>query len=229
VKLFRVSVGAALAVSLLALTACTSEHPGPKGLTGAHGQIGNTGVAGASGAQGANGATGPAGDAGSRGGTGTAGSPGATGPAGAPGAAGPTGPAPIPEYGYFYNLAAQTVASHGDVLFSNSGDTSSGITHALDASQIVVNVAGEYEITFAVSVVDPGQFALTLNHRVVPGTVFGAASGEQQDTGTVILSVAAGDVLTVQNVEATNADELDAFAGGNLEDSDATFAIREIG
>lgn len=230
-KLSRVSiVVVVIAASALALSACSAEQVGPKGSTGSQGATGKTGATGATGspgpagASGATGADGATGATGARGATGATGSKGATGAAGA---AGPTGPAATPQYGYTYNLLFQTIASHGNVVFSNNGDFSSGLVHTPGTAQIIVNVAGEYEVTFSLSAQESNQFGVTRNGVIVPGSLFGSEG--QQNTGTVVLSAAAGDVLTLQNFEATTAIDLQPFAGGSLENSDATFAIQKIG
>jgi hypothetical protein len=234
VKLSRVSVVVVIAVSAFALTACSSAHAGPKGSSGAHGSIGKTGAKGSTGAQGltggggATGAAGPAGANGSTGAAGPTGATGATGTAGAPGATGPTGPAVVSQYAYVYNLTSQTVAQYGTVVFGYNGDISSGFVHAAGTSQIVVNAAGEYEVSFSVDSIEPIQFSVSRNGAPVPGTNFGSSSGEQETGGTVILSAAAGDVLAVLN-DGSNAADLDTSAGGWSYNANATFAIQKIG
>jgi hypothetical protein len=122
----------------------------------------------------------------------------------------------------------QTVAPEGDVLFSGNGDISSGLAHTANSADIDVNVAGEYEVTFSVSAQEGDQFGLTKNGRLVPGSLYGAGSGDEQNTGTVIFSAAAGDVLTLRSFEVSSSIDLAPFAGGSLENSDATLAIHKI-
>jgi Collagen triple helix repeat (20 copies) len=232
VKLFRVSLVVVIAVSALTLSACSAEHAGPKGATGSHGAIGKTGAKGATGSQGptgAGGATGATGAAGAKGATGAAGSTGAAGAIGPAGAAGAAGTAGTPEYAYVYNLLSETIVSHGDVVFSDNGDMSAGIVHLAGTAGIVVNVAGEYEVTFTVTSDERNQFGISRNHSLVAGTLFGADTGGVPNGGTAIFSVAAGDVLTLQDDEATASYDLTPFAGGGLENADATFAIQKIG
>jgi hypothetical protein len=162
---------------------------------------------------------------------GIAGSKGATGAAGAPGAVGapgPAGTASVPEYAYIYNLLGETIPSHADVTFSDNGDMSSGFSHVPGTADIVVAETGDYEVSFSLAADEPNQVGLTRNGQLVPGTIFGAGSGEVQNTGTAILSATAGDVLTLRSFEATSTIDLAPFAGGNLENADATFAIQKI-
>ena len=102
---------------------------GGTGLTGAMGATGPAGAIGGTGLTGATGATGPAGAIGGTGATGATGPAGAIGGTGATGATGPagerdSGPAGQPDYGYVYDLAAQTVAIEGAVLFDSNGPLS---------------------------------------------------------------------------------------------------------
>ena len=59
--------------------------------------------------------------------------------------------------------------------------------------------AGDYKVTFSVSGTEPSQMALFVNGTLVPGTIYGSGAGTQQNTGQVIVTFAAGDVLTVRN------------------------------
>jgi hypothetical protein len=102
-------------------------------------------------------------------------------------------------FGYIFNTALETVPVEADVTFNSNGITTAGITHAPGTSQIVVSSAGNYQVTFSVSSVEPNQFALFVNGLAVAGSVYGSGAGTQQNTGQVILTLAAGDVLTLRN------------------------------
>lgn len=225
-KLFRVSIVVVIAVSALMLTACAAGPVGPRGATGAQGPVGKTGPSGSAGADGTSGTTATNGV---RGATGPAGASGAPGAPGATGTAGGAGSADAPQYAYVYNLLFETINSHENVVFSDNGDISSGIVHVPGTADVVVNVAGEYEVSFTVSAVEPNQFGISRNHSLVAGTLFGTATGGVPNTGSAILSLAAGDVVTIQNDEATSSYDLTPFAGGGLENADATLAIHKIG
>ncbi|MED4810124.1 collagen-like protein, partial [Bacillus atrophaeus] len=117
---------------------------GPRGLRGIPGSIGATGATGPPGPPGPAGATGATGPPGLAGATGATGPPGLAGATGATG----TGAAGLSEYGYIYNLSAQTVAIEADVIFDSTGITNPGITHAPGTSQIAITTPGDYEVTF---------------------------------------------------------------------------------
>lgn len=78
--------------------------------------------------------------------------------------------------------------------FDSNGLLSDGITHAPGNAGIAFIVAGVYKITYSVSGVEPGQFALFLNGAVVAGSTYGSGAGTQQDVGQVLVTIGAGDV-----------------------------------
>lgn len=208
---------------------------GAAGTTGAAGPTGAQGTAGAAGPTGATGATGVQGGAGVTGVTGpqgTTGAAGSTGPAGstgATGAAGPTGASGVSQYAYVYNLAAQTVPLEGAVTFDSNGLMTSGITHALGAAGIVFVSAGIYKLTFSVSGTEPNQMGLFLHGVPVAGSIYGSGAGTQQNTGQVIVSAGAGDVLTLENHSSAAAIGLASAIGGTQANTNASVAIEKLG
>ena len=176
------------------------------------------------GAPGASGATGPAGI----GSTGPTGSVGPTGSAGLS-STGPTGPAAsTATYAYIYNLTPQTVAIEADAIFDTNGVITAGITHAPNSPSVLFQVAGDYAITFSVSGTEPNQFALFLNGILIPGTVYGSGAGTQQNTGQVIVTIAAGDTLTLRNHSSTAAVGLASLVGGTQANVNASLLIEKL-
>lgn len=172
---------------------------------------------------------GPTGATGVTGATGATGPAGATGPTGVTGATGPTGPAVgLLEYGYIYNLGAQVVPLEADIVFDSNGFITAGITHAPGTSSILVTTPGDYEVTFSVSGVEPNQFALFLNGVNVVGTVYGSGAGTQQNDGQAIITVAAGDVITLRNHSSTAAVTLQTLAGGTQTNVNASIIIKKL-
>ena len=168
---------------------------------------------------------GPTGNAGNTGPTG----PCCTGPTGATGGVGPTGGIGIAgQFAYIYNEGLQTVPIEDDVEFSANGLITSGITHAPGTNSVLFNVAGTYSITFSASGVEPNQFALFLNGIVVPGSVYGSGAGTQQNTGQVIVTIAAGDVLTLRNHSSAAAVQLQPLAGGTQINVNASLLIEQL-
>jgi hypothetical protein len=213
---------------------------GPRGLRGAIGRQGPSGATGAVGPAGASGSVGPQGETGSAGATGPAGQPGATGatgptgPAGQTGATGatgptgPAGPAATVAYAYIYNLAAQTVAIGSDVIFDSNGDLS-GFTHAAGTTQLVAASAGAYLVDFSVTGVEPNQFTLMDNGAPVPGGTYGSGAGTQQNNGQVVLHLAVGDVLTVENQGSVAAVTLQSLTGGTQNNVNASLTVEQLG
>ncbi|SHI79372.1 BclA C-terminal domain-containing protein, partial [Desulfosporosinus lacus] len=157
-----------------------------------------TGVAGATGATGVAGATGATGVAGATGVTGVAGATGATGVAGATGATG----AGLAAFGYVYDLSAvaQAVLPGTDVIFSSNGPLVNE-THIAGTAPVTVLLAGDYQIDYSVSITLGlgSEIAIEVNGVVDPSTVVGALVGAGQVTGQAILTLAAGDVITLTN------------------------------
>jgi hypothetical protein len=92
------------------------------------------------------------------------------------------------------------IAEGADVLFPRPGPTSStGIT-ALNSSSFNIATIGVYNVSFQVSVNEPGQLLLTLNGVDINHTVVGRATGTTQLVGLslVIVSVP-NSILTVRN------------------------------
>ena len=189
------------------------------GLDGATGATGLTGAPGEKGAAGATGATGA---------TGPAGATGATGPTGATGATGPAGSSAGAEYAHIYSIFPQVVAMEADITFDRNGVITSGLTHAPGTSTIVITGAGDYEILWVVSGVEPNQFALFLNGAPVAGSVFGSGAGTQQNSGQAVVTVAAGDVLTLRNHTSSSAVTLQTLAGGTQTNTNASLMIRKL-
>ena len=224
-------------------TGATGDSGGPTGATGVEGATGFTGATGATGvtgdgitgttgatgASGNTGATGPAGATGATGATGVAGSTGATGSAGATGATGVTGTAELGEFAYIYNLGAQVVPIEADIVFDTNGILTTGITHAPGTSTILVTAAGTYKVSFSVSGVEPSQFAIFVDGILAAGTVYGSGAGTQQNFGQAILSLSAGDVLTVRNHSSAAAVTLQTLAGGTQTNVNASIVIERIG
>ncbi|MCY9202271.1 BclA C-terminal domain-containing protein, partial [Bacillus halotolerans] len=146
---------------------------------------------------------------------------------GATGATG-TGAAGLSEYGYIYNLSAQTVAIEADVIFDSTGITTPGITHAPGTSQIAITTPGDYEVTFSVSGVEPNQFTLFLNGAPITNTVYGSGAGTQQNNGQAIIAIAAGDVLTLRNHTSAAAVTLQTLAGGTQPNVNASIVIKKL-
>lgn len=196
--------------------------------TGATGATGATGTPGATGPTGGTGATGPAG--GPPGPTGAAGETGPTGPTGATGATGAdgVGAAGLAQYGYIYNVGAQVVAIGDAVEFDTNGVLTPGITHTPGTDVIGLVDAGDYEVTFSASGVEPSQFTLFLNGVAIPGTTYGSGAGTQQNVGQVIFTAPAGATLELRNFSSAAAVTLQTNAGGTETNVNASLVIEKL-
>jgi hypothetical protein len=160
-------------------------------------------------------------------GSGATGATGDIGPVGATGATGATGTG-LSEFAYIYNLLPQTIAIEADVPFDTNGILTAGITHAPGTPSILFSTPGIYEVTFSVSGTEPNQFALFLNGTEVPGTVYGAGAGTQQNNGQAIFTIAAGDTLTLRNHSSAAAVGLASLVGGTQANVNASVVIKKL-
>lgn len=213
--------------------------PGQTGFTGATGDTGLTGVQGPVGIQGARGAQGPTGQTGITGFTGFTGNTGALGAAGATGA---TGDQRVTlSYAYLYNTVPQTSISF--VNFSNNG-VLQNITHTPGDTDIIVDNAGLYEITYeiiairtngGVGVDNATQFYITINGAFIEETRNGVGfSGDSPNTplqvrGQAILNLSAGDFVNLAARTGTFSIDLvtppAGYAAGSI---NASILIRQI-
>jgi hypothetical protein len=120
------------------------------------------------------------------------------------------------------------IALEAPILFDTNGLITPGIIHTPGTASILVVEAGDYEVTFSVSGVEPNQFALFLNGAPVPGTVYGSGAGTQQNTGQVLLTIPAGGVLTLHNHTSAAAVILQTLAGGIQTNVNASIIIKKL-
>jgi hypothetical protein len=95
------------------------------------------------------------------------------------------------------------VVGGADVPFSNNGALI-GVTHTPGTTTVVVPTAGSYLITYNTSITAGvgSQIAIAVNGTVDASTPVTALVATGQIQGTVILTLAAGDVLTLRNNSA---------------------------
>ena len=114
------------------------------------------------------------------------------------------------------------------MLFSENGILTSGITHAPGTAGVTLTSAGDYKVSFSVSGVEPGQFALFINDAMVAGTVYGSGAGTQQNSGQAIITIGANDVLTLRNHSSAAAVGLQTLAGGTQANANASLLIQKL-
>jgi hypothetical protein len=134
----------------------------------------------------------------------------------------------LSDYGYVYNTGGQTVAVEADVVFASNGPITAGITHALGDSAVTVVNAGDYKVTFIVSGVEPNQFALCVNGAPVASAIYGSGAGTQQTNGQAIITLAAGDAVTLRNHTSAAAVTLQTLAGGTQANANVSLVIEKL-
>ncbi|WP_427854421.1 BclA C-terminal domain-containing protein, partial [Desulfosporosinus metallidurans] len=115
---------------------------------------------------------------------------------------GPTGSG-LASFGYVYDLAIlanATIAGGSDVPFSDNGPLTN-ITHVAGSTTITVVTTGIYEIFYSVSFTAGlnASFALTVNGTVDASTPVPALVSVGEIAGQAILSLVAGDLITLRN------------------------------
>ena len=182
------------------------------------GPQGPQGVPGAPGPQGLKGDPGPAGPAGPTGPIGPAGRDGRDGRDGEPGLQGAPGAGIEPVFGYFYvqNINARQSIGVGEPVPFPMDGPSSGL-YRFNATEFVLPDVGVYEVTWQVSVNEPGQLVLTLDGVEVPSTVVGRNTGTTQIVGNVLIQNSVpGSLLSVRNPTYTTvALTISPSAGGS--------------
>jgi len=119
------------------------------------------------------------------------------------------------------------VAIEAPIAFDQNGPLL-GITHAPGNPFVVIGSAGTYSIQYSVSGVEPGQFSLFVNGAPILNSIYGSGAGTQQNSGLLILSLSANDVLTLVNHSSAAAVNLQTLAGGTQNNVNASLLILKL-
>jgi hypothetical protein len=100
-------------------------------------------------------------------------------------------------------LADATVVGGADVPLSNNGPLA-GVTHTAGATTVTVPTAGVYQIDYNINITAGigSAIAIAVNGTVDPSTPITALVAVGEVSGTAMLTLAAGDVLTLRNNSA---------------------------
>lgn len=118
-----------------------------------------------------------------------------------------TGGSGLSAFGYVYELATiadATVVGGADVPFSNNGPLY-GISHTAGTTTFTVPATGSYKVDYLVSITSGigSAIAVAVNGTVDASTNITCLVATGHITGTAMLNLAAGDVLTLRNNSAT--------------------------
>ncbi len=209
---------------------CCTDCVCPPGTPGAQGPQGPQGIAGPTGTQGL---TGP------QGAQGIQGTPGATGPQGP--CCGTTGTTSAVNV---YSLIDQAIPSAGIVLFEQANVTSGNydISTTPTNGEITVLTAGIYRLSWTVegqltppfpAPVPAWSFTLYANGVPIPGSTFSSFTlfpDEATSTaaGTVIVSLTAGTVLTLQSSASLPVSIISTIPGSLLPETSASIVIEKL-
>jgi hypothetical protein len=165
--------------------------------------------------------------------TGSQGPPGPAGPQGPPGPAGPQGPPGTSDFAEFLALMPPdndaTVAAGDPVSFPENGPADGTITRVNESSFTLADI-GTYQVTFQVSVTEPGQLELSLNGLALPATVVGRATGTSQLVGeSLVTTTTADEVLEVVNPFGNSPALTITPFGGGTHPVGASLVIQQLG
>jgi hypothetical protein len=91
-----------------------------------------------------------------------------------------------------------------------------------------VVTTGTYLINFSISGTQVNQFAVFDNGVVTPSSIYGSGAGTQQNSGQVILTLSAGDLLTLVNHSSSSAVGLASIIGGTQTEVNASLMIEQL-
>ena len=114
------------------------------------------------------------------------------------------------------------------VLFDSNGILTAGIAHTAGLAPITITDPGDYKVAFSISGVEPNQFTVFRNGVPLTGATYGSGAGTQQNVGQVIVTLVAGDVLTIQNYTSAAAVTLQTLAGGTQTSVNASVLVEEL-
>ena len=130
------------------------------------------------------------------------------------------------------NKTQQSVALNSAITFDTNTVLGAGYTHTVGAAGLTVLGAGTYQFEFNVSGTEPNQFQVLVNGAAVPGTTFASGAGTQQNIGFGFLTLAANDVVTLENKVSAAAVTLESntpIGGTNVDNSNATLSLSLVG
>ncbi len=134
----------------------------------------------------------------------------------------------LSQIGYVYNVSAQTVAVEGDITFDTNGFLTSGISHTIGTSHINFTIPGTYLISFSVSGALANQFAIFKNNNVVAGGIYGTGVANVQNIGQTVVTVLAGEFITIRNHTSLLPVVLGTLFGGTETNVNAAVVILKL-
>jgi len=148
-------------------------HTGPQGIQGYqghHGEMGPTGPQGIQGYQGHHGEMGPTGPQGIHGHDGYRGERGYTGA---------TGPCSEISSTFInmYSVMQQKILNSQPILFDTFSVCQGNCSHSPNSSEIWVWKSGYYHVSAIINQLQAGQFSLSKNGIVIPGSSYGSLTG----------------------------------------------------
>lgn len=118
-------------------------------------------------------------------------------------------PGSLSEFAYFWQSVSEVTgtiaANNGKALFENSSsNNTAGITTVAGSGDITIgaDAGGIYDINWQVAGAEPNAFAVFINGVKAAGSVNGSGAGTQQNNGFTLLTLLAGDVVSLRSDNA---------------------------
>jgi hypothetical protein len=121
------------------------------------------------------------------------------------------------------------VALEGDVVFSSLHEANGVSWSSGSPTQVVVSEDGIYKTYYQLNTQTAAQFAITVNGVPDETTTYGINKGAGQITGRALITLKAGDVLTVRNHSSNvGAVQITSNSGGLNPGVSALFMLFKI-
>ena len=124
--------------------------------------------------------------------------------------------------GSFINTTDQTVALEADAVFMAKVETTNIAWSSFNPSQVQIMEDGIYSAYFQLNTQTASQFAVTINGVADENTTFGTNKGAGQIDSRSLLTLRAGDILTVRNHSSNVGSVIITSKAGGL---DSTISI----
>ena len=136
------------------------------------------------------------------------------------------------QFAVFYALMppdnSATVAVGAAVQFPRTGPSRGSII-PLTVSTFQLPLAGTYEVTWQVSVNEPGQLQLALGGVGLPDTVTGRATGTSQISGSTLITVTGASILSLINPPGNSTALTITPIAGGTDAVSATLSVKFLG
>lgn len=137
-------------------------------------------------------------------------------------------------YALLQTQTPHTVAPNADVQWITPNLQTSGGIITISAqppadTQVEFITAGTYSVQWIITATEPNQFSIFINgFQQNTASTFGSGAGTQQNQGHSIVTIVAGDILTLRNYLSAAGVGLQSLAGGTVLNTVASMYIMQL-